>query len=83
MNDEYSAHELEFGLLAGIFTEQERVRAEEGEEAFLDKVLYQDVMMVGELCMGLEKAGFTEDQIHAEVNRLQSLGQGITSITFK
>lgn len=82
MMDEYTVDDVAFDLLAGIFTEQERIRDEQGEEAWLEKV-YDDVMLVGSLSIGLEEAGYTDAEISAEIHMRMYTGQGFTHITFE
>lgn len=80
--DKYSADDFAFDLLAGIYSAQEKILAEQGEEAWLKQV-YDDVMMVGGLVIGLEEAGYTEAEISAEIHMRQYTDQGFTHIRFE
>lgn len=79
---EYTGDDFALDLLAGIWDEQERILAEQGEEAWLKQV-YDDVMTVGGLVIDLEKHGYTDAQIQAEVHMRRYTGQGFTHITFE
>lgn len=79
--DDYTGDDVAFDVLAGIFSEQERIRAEQGEDAWLEKV-YDDVMLVGALTIDLEKAGYTDAEIMAEIHMRMYTGQGFTHISF-
>lgn len=79
--DEYTADDVAFDLLAGIYGEQERIREAQGEEAWLAQA-YDDVMLTGALLLGLEKAGYTDAEIQAEIHMRMYTDQGFTYITF-
>ncbi len=80
--DEYSNDDFTFDLLAGIFSEQDRIFAEEGEAALMVKV-DKDLMLVGSLLLSLNESGYTDTVIYAEIHMRQYTGQGFTHISFE
>lgn len=80
--DEYTVDDFNFDLLAGIYDEQDRILAEQGEKAWLAAV-YDDVMTVGSAIMELEAAGYTFAEIEAEIHMRRYTDQGFTHISFE
>lgn len=82
MMDEYTSDDVALDLLAGIFSQQERILAEHGEDAF-HKAVQDDVMTVGSLWISLQEAGYTDAEIMAEVHMRRYTDQGFTHIRFE
>lgn len=76
------AHDFTFDLLAGIFAEQDRILAEEGEEALL-KDVDENLCTVGASWLMLNEAGLTDAEILAEVHMRMYTDQGFTHISFE
>jgi hypothetical protein len=79
---EYNNNDFNLDLIAGIFTEQDRILAEEGQEALEEQIDY-DLMTVGVAYMELEAAGYTDAQIQAEIHMRMYTDQGFTHISFE
>lgn len=78
---EYTDNDFAFDLLAGIYDEMDQILAEQGEAAMLDAA-HDNAMTVGGLILDLEKAGYTDAEIQAEIHMRRYTDQGFTHITF-
>lgn len=81
MEDDYAVDDFNFDLLAGIYAEQDRITAEDGEQAGIDYI-FDNVMTIGASVIELEAKGYTNAEINAEIHMRRYTGQGFTTIRF-
>lgn len=78
--DEYTGDDFAFDLLAGIYAEADRIRADQGEDAFR-AYLDDTVMMVGATLLDLERH-YSDAEIQAQIHMRMYTDQGFTHISF-